>query len=143
MRSFRRWLDDFRHPTVRRGRPEAVWLRLIERLVPSRTFVDIGCMWNVNGSYAFHALASGAAEVTGVDINSATPEFEARNRAEGGRVRLLKGRDPAKDQSYFLFGLTPAQLETALFPVGDLDKAEVRRVARARELPVADTAERQ
>jgi hypothetical protein len=51
-------------------------------------------------------------------------------RHDTGRARLLKGRDAAKDQSYFLFGLTPAQLETALFPVGDLDKAEVRRIAR-------------
>jgi len=62
---------------------------------------------------------------------------------DGGRVRLLKGRDAAKDQSYFLFGLTPAQLETALFPVGDLDKAEVRRIARERGLPTADKAESQ
>jgi SAM-dependent methyltransferase len=90
MRSLRRWLDDLRHPTVRRGRPEDVWLRLIERLAPSRTFVDVGCMWKVNGSYAFHALASGATEVTGVDINPATPEFEARNRAEGDRVRFVQ-----------------------------------------------------
>ena len=90
MRSFRRWLDDFRHPTVRRGRPEEVWLRLIERLAPSRTFVDVGCMWKVDGAYAFHALAHGATEVTGVDINPATPEFEARNRAEGGRVRFVQ-----------------------------------------------------
>jgi tRNA-specific 2-thiouridylase len=64
-------------------------------------------------------------------------------RGDGGRVRLLKGRDAAKDQSYFLFGLTPAQLETALFPVGDLDKAEVRRIARERGLPTADKAESQ
>jgi len=62
---------------------------------------------------------------------------------DGGRIRLLKGRDAAKDQSYFLFGLTPAQLETALFPVGDLDKAEVRRIARERGLPTADKAESQ
>jgi tRNA-uridine 2-sulfurtransferase len=58
-------------------------------------------------------------------------------------VRLLKGRDLSKDQSYFLFGLTPAQLETALFPVGDLEKSEVRRIARERGLPVADKAESQ
>ena len=90
MRSFRRWLDDFRHPTVRRGRPEEVWLRLIERLAPSRTFVDVGCMWKVDGAYAFHALAHGATEVTGVDINPATPEFEARNRAERNRVRFVQ-----------------------------------------------------
>jgi tRNA-specific 2-thiouridylase len=74
----------------------------------------------------------------------ATGHYARKDReAESGRVRLLKGRDPAKDQSYFLFGLTQAQLETALFPVGDLDKSEVRRIARERELPVADKAESQ
>jgi tRNA-specific 2-thiouridylase len=62
---------------------------------------------------------------------------------EGGRLRLLKGRDPGKDQSYFLFGLTPEQLEAALFPVGGLEKAEVRRIARERGLPTADKAESQ
>ncbi len=65
-----------------------------------------------------------------------------RGRPDGG-FRLLKGRDRAKDQSYFLFGLTQAQLESALFPVGDLDKGEVRRIARERGLPTADKAESQ
>ena len=67
----------------------------------------------------------------------------ARKDREGGRFRLLKGRDLAKDQSYFLFGLSQAQLETALFPVGPLEKAEVRRLAREQGLPVADKAESQ
>ncbi|MCL4818230.1 MAG: tRNA 2-thiouridine(34) synthase MnmA [Vicinamibacteria bacterium] len=58
-----------------------------------------------------------------------------------GRWRLLKGRDPNKDQSYFLFGLTQEQLAAALFPVGDLDKPEVRRRAAALGLPVADKPE--
>jgi tRNA-specific 2-thiouridylase len=60
-----------------------------------------------------------------------------------GRWRLLRGRDSGKDQSYFLFGLTQEQLATALFPVGDFTKDEVRRLARERELPVADKAESQ
>jgi tRNA-uridine 2-sulfurtransferase len=60
---------------------------------------------------------------------------------ESGRQRLLKGRDPAKDQSYFLFGLSQDQLASALFPVGDLSKQEVRRLAAAHGLPVADKAE--
>jgi tRNA-specific 2-thiouridylase len=67
----------------------------------------------------------------------------ARTDGEGGRLRLLKGSDPAKDQSYFLFGLTQEQLATALFPVGHLAKADVRRIARERGLPVADKAESQ
>jgi len=60
-----------------------------------------------------------------------------------GRLRLRKGRDARKDQSYFLFGLTAEQLGVALFPVGELEKAEVRRIARERGLPTADKAESQ
>jgi tRNA-uridine 2-sulfurtransferase len=62
---------------------------------------------------------------------------------EGGRHRLLKGKDPRKDQSYFLFGLTQEQLACAVFPVGDLEKADVRRLASERGLPTADKAESQ
>jgi tRNA-uridine 2-sulfurtransferase len=69
----------------------------------------------------------------------------ARKDREGrsGRFRLLRGRDRDKDQSYFLFGLTQDQLARALFPVGDLEKAEVRRLARERGLAVANKAESQ
>ena len=74
----------------------------------------------------------------------ATGHYARKDReGEGGRFRLLKGRDPAKDQSYFLFGLTQDQLAAALFPVGHLDKTEVRRLARELGLRVADKAESQ
>ncbi len=49
----------------------------------------------------------------------------------------------AKDQSYFLAGLTPAQLERAVFPLGDLDKPTVRALARGAGLPVAEKPESQ
>jgi tRNA-specific 2-thiouridylase len=51
---------------------------------------------------------------------------------------LRRGVDARRDQSYFLFALTQAQLAKARFPVGDLDKADVRDYARRRGLPVAD-----
>jgi tRNA-specific 2-thiouridylase len=60
-----------------------------------------------------------------------------------GRRRLLAGCDARKDQSYFLFGLTQEQLARAVFPVGGLEKAEVRRIASEKGLPVADKAESQ
>jgi tRNA-specific 2-thiouridylase len=62
---------------------------------------------------------------------------------ETGHERLLRGKDPRKDQSYFLFGLTREQLRTALFPVGEMEKSEVRRFAAERGLPTADKAESQ
>ncbi|CAK0778262.1 tRNA-specific 2-thiouridylase [Gammaproteobacteria bacterium] len=53
----------------------------------------------------------------------------ARSRVEDGRWHLLKGRDPTKDQSYFLYLLGQPQLAHTLFPVGELPKVEVRRLA--------------
>ncbi|MET3516918.1 tRNA-specific 2-thiouridylase [Pseudacidovorax sp. 1753] len=53
------------------------------------------------------------------------------------RYELLKGLDPAKDQSYFLHRLNQAQLSKALFPVGELHKTQVRQIATDIGLPVA------
>jgi tRNA-specific 2-thiouridylase len=55
-----------------------------------------------------------------------------------GRCLLSRGADSSKDQSYFLFSLTQAQLAHAVFPVGDLPKSEVREYARRHGLSVAD-----
>ena len=60
-----------------------------------------------------------------------------------GRVRLKRGIDPTKDQSYFLFSLTQDQLACAVFPVGDQAKDAVRAYARRRQLPVADKPDSQ
>src|SRR5919205_1608201 len=59
------------------------------------------------------------------------------------RYRLLRGRDARKDQSYFLWELTQAQLARSLFPLGELVKEDARAAARRHELPVADKAESQ
>jgi tRNA-specific 2-thiouridylase len=67
----------------------------------------------------------------------------ARKDRDGGRHRLLRGRDRSKDQSYFLFGLTQEQLALARFPVGEMEKTEVRQRARDLGLLVADKAESQ
>lgn len=60
-----------------------------------------------------------------------------------GRAMLRRGADARKDQSYFLCGLTQAQLLRALMPVGGLRKDEVRALAAARRLPVAEKVESQ
>ncbi len=60
-----------------------------------------------------------------------------------GRFRLLRGADPDKDQSYFLFGLTQDQLAAAVFPVGHLHKSEVRRIAKGLNMATAEKAESQ
>jgi tRNA-specific 2-thiouridylase len=60
-----------------------------------------------------------------------------------GRYQLLRGTDQRKDQSYFLFTLSQAQLSRTLFPVGHLTKDEVREKARALGLKVAEKPESQ
>lgn len=60
---------------------------------------------------------------------------------QSGRWRLLTGVDPSRDQSYFLFGLTQEQLSRTLFPLGHLQKSEVRELAQRLKVPVADKGE--
>ena len=80
-------------------------------------------------SFLDHALRLGAEKI-------ATGHY-ARVRERDGAFELLKGLDPLKDQSYFLHRLTQAQLSKTLFPVGDLPKTEVRRIAAEIALPNA------
>jgi len=76
-----------------------------------------------------HAMRLGAQKI-------ATGHY-ARVRDVGGMTQLLKGLDPSKDQSYFLHRLNQAQLRKTMFPVGELHKTEVRRIAEEIGLPNA------
>jgi tRNA-specific 2-thiouridylase len=77
-----------------------------------------------------HALALGADFM-------ATGHYVRLVTTDGGRHELLKGIDPAKDQSYVLHVLTQEKLSRALFPVGDYPKPEIRKIALQYSLPVA------
>ncbi len=64
--------------------------------------------------------------------------------ADGKTIhRLLAGKDPNKDQSYFLCQLNQEQLSKAMFPVGDLLKPEVRKIAKEQNLPTAERKDSQ
>jgi tRNA-specific 2-thiouridylase len=76
-----------------------------------------------------HAMRLGAGKI-------ATGHY-ARVRERDGRYELLKGLDDSKDQSYFLHRLNQAQLSKTLFPIGELRKTEVRRIAEEIGLPNA------
>jgi tRNA-specific 2-thiouridylase len=65
----------------------------------------------------------------------------ARAVRVNGRTLLKRGRDPRKDQSYFLFSLQQEQLARALFPVGDQTKSDTRAAARHRQLKTAGKKE--
>lgn len=78
-----------------------------------------------------HAMRLGAEKI-------ATGHYaRVRQNAATGLFELLKGLDPSKDQSYFLHRLNQAQLSRTLFPVGELHKTEVRRIAEEIGLPNA------
>jgi len=62
----------------------------------------------------------------------------ARSRNTDGKYQLLKGKDNNKDQSYFLYTLGQKQLAKALFPIGELEKSEVRRLASEHKLVTHD-----
>lgn len=68
----------------------------------------------------------------------ATGHYARLDRDASGCVRLRRGVDAAKDQSYFLFSLTQTQLERAMFPVGELHKEAVREHARRLGLAVSE-----
>ena len=59
------------------------------------------------------------------------------------RAVLRRGRDPRKDQAYFLFSLRQAQLQRALFPLGTMEKTEIRAIARRLGLKTADKVDSQ
>jgi len=71
----------------------------------------------------------------------ATGHYARIRRGQSGRLELHTAADRSKDQSYFLFELNQEQLARALFPLGDLTKAEVRELAREAGLAVAEKGE--
>ena len=89
---------------------------------------DILCNQEIKfRAFLDHALDRGADFI-------ATGHY-ARIDRTSGRARLLKGSDPAKDQSYFLYRLGQRALRHSLFPLGGLHKTEVRRLAADAGLP--------
>ncbi|QQD21435.1 tRNA 2-thiouridine(34) synthase MnmA [Oceanospirillaceae bacterium ASx5O] len=75
------------------------------------------------------------AKVLGADL-IATGHY-VRRRDENGQTLLLKGLDPNKDQSYFLHAVGGNEIAQTLFPVGELEKPEVRRIAEQQGLVTA------
>lgn len=94
-----------------------------------------------NGDLKFAALADRARGFGAGAV--ATGHYARVDRQPSGRYRLLRGLDESKDQSYFLFTLTQAQLAQARFPVGALTKDDVRVTARRLGLRVAEKPDSQ
>ncbi len=96
----------------------------------------VGC----NERVKFRVLLQEADRLGGAVV--ATGHHARLERSEG-RIRLLRGRDQAKDQSYFLFRLLQGPLERLRFPIGAHTKEEVRALARQLGLSAAERPESQ
>jgi tRNA-specific 2-thiouridylase len=93
-----------------------------------------------NQQIKFHELLATARELEADTL--ATGHYIERRVGAAG-PELYRARDTERDQSYFLFATTPAQLAWLDFPLGAYRKAEVRALARELELPVADKSDSQ
>jgi tRNA-uridine 2-sulfurtransferase len=89
-----------------------------------------------NQAIKFHDLLDTARELGAAVL--ATGHYVASRRLADGRRALFRARDEERDQSYFLFATTPAQLGSLRFPLGERTKAETRELARRFGLAVAD-----
>src|SRR3954451_10867135 len=110
---------------------EGVIGRFVEEYARGRTPVPCA---SCNQGVKFVDLVAFAREL-GADC-LATGHY-VRRVFNGDRVELQKGADPRRDQSYFLYGTTREQLEFLRFPLGELPKDEVRRIAAELQLEVA------
>lgn len=93
---------------------------------------DILC----NREIKFKAFLNKALEV-GADY-LATGHYCRVGKSKSGQQQLLKGVDPGKDQSYFLYTIGEDVLSKVMFPVGGMVKKELREIARKHDLPTAD-----
>lgn len=112
---------------------EAVIDRFAESYVAGET--PVPCV-ECNQLIKFRDLLDTAGEL-GASV-LATGHYVASRSLPGGGRALYRAREAERDQSYFLFGTTRAQLELLRFPLGDRSKAETRELARRFGLPVAD-----
>jgi tRNA-specific 2-thiouridylase len=94
-----------------------------------------------NGEIKFGAFLERAGDL-GVDL-VATGHYVQTRRDDAGRVRLLRGLDRQKDQSYMLHMLGQRELRRSVFPVGGMPKAATREHARRLRLPVASKPDSQ
>ncbi len=109
----------------------------VEQYLSGRT--PIACT-NCNTDVKFEPLLRMARQI-GAERLATGHYARIRQNPVTGRFELLRARDDSKDQSYFLWGLTQAQLSRSDFPLGELTKEEVRTLARTASLPVAEKPE--
>src|SRR3989338_1472453 len=99
--------------------------------------ISIGADYIATGHYARNSLTENFLAF----LHPSGGTFRRRNFPQGNL--LLRCKDPSKDQSYFLWTFTQKQLSKIIFPVGNLKKTEVRKLAKKFKLPVAEKKDSQ
>lgn len=99
------------------------------------------CVW-CNALMKFDALPN-LAKVNGIEFDKFATGHYARIGIRDGRYLLKAGRNPKKDQSYFLYRLRQDQLANILLPLGDYTKEDIREIARRFGLDVAEKPDSQ
>ncbi|MCX7974815.1 MAG: tRNA 2-thiouridine(34) synthase MnmA [Candidatus Aminicenantes bacterium] len=122
--------EDFEKWVIENFCQEYVQGRTPNPCIRCNEFIKFRRLWEKVKNLGADFLATG---------HHARIEFDEKR----GRFLLKKGRDIAKDQSYFLYPLTQEQLKRTLFPVGNYTKAQIRHLASKFGLHVADRAESQ
>ncbi|MDR2401303.1 MAG: tRNA 2-thiouridine(34) synthase MnmA, partial [Deferribacteraceae bacterium] len=137
----RRVADDLNIPFYLFNFKDEFSREVIDRFAESykNGFTPNPCI-DCNRYIKFEKLLNRAAAL---EFNFMVTGHYARIERDGGLYLLKTGADPLKDQSYFLYMLNQAQLAKTLFPVGEMTKSEVRRIATALKLATARKKESQ
>jgi tRNA-specific 2-thiouridylase len=118
---------------------ETVIQPFVEEYLAGRT--PVPCT-HCNNNVKFDPLLVTSRQI-GADRLATGHYARIRRNETTGRYELLRAVDAAKDQTYFLFGLSQEQMSRTDFPLGELDKTVVREIARQAALPVAEKPESQ
>ncbi|MFP4089434.1 MAG: tRNA 2-thiouridine(34) synthase MnmA [Cyclobacteriaceae bacterium] len=125
-KEYKERIVDYMFNEYERGRtpnPDVLCNREIKFDIFLKTALKLGADYVATGHYCRKATTTG-------------PDGQST-------YHLLAGRDANKDQSYFLCQLSQEQLSRALFPIGELQKSEVRQIAREQDLATADKKDSQ
>lgn len=99
------------------------------------------CVW-CNALIKFGVLPK-LAKHNGIEFDKFATGHYARIKEEDGRYKLLRGTNPHKDQSYFLYRLKQEQLANIILPLGEYTKEQIREIAAKNGLHVADKPDSQ
>ena len=126
--------EEFKHHVVEDFIDEYKNGRTPNPCVRCNQFIKFDLLLHKSKELGAEHLATGHyARIVREDPNT---KFKIQNKSQIPIYKLLKGKDPKKDQSYFLYTMNQWMLAHTFFPVGELTKTQVREIAKELGLPV-------